>query len=514
MNRLIAIARTIPNHNRVRAFSVQLSAALQDLLPFLFPPPKAMLGPDFKSRTDFLFLPRVCSTRTVIHHETLALVVVLVTGASVLSGIFWLGFGVSPLVAATSLLALFYFGVLVFKLWVVRASLVSSYITVSADALAHLKDAQLPVYTILVPLRDEAEVMRQIVAAMDSIDYPKEKLDLIITVEVFDTATREAIAQANIPPSWRVLVLPDTLPKTKPKALNVAFLEARGEFLAIYDAEIIPDRDQLKKAVIGFAQNPHLAILQTRLDHYNTDQNALTRLFTMEFTFYYDLFLPGLAYLGLPIPLSGHSTHFKMAPLRKVGAWDPYNVAEDCEIGIRLFRAGAKSGVLDSFSKEEAASTLKSWIAQRTRWMKGFIQTSIVHLRYPMRLKEELGGWKNFGVFLLVVPGTVLLNILNLVSWVVFFTWILTGAEAIKSLYPTGVLYLSVFAFVVGSFLFVYLNLVALHRRGKFHILRYWLLVPVYWLLLSIATVRALYQLIYQPHVWEKTTHGTHLVHK
>jgi len=409
------------------------------------------------------------------------------------------------------LVALFYFVFFVFKLMVVTVSLFTKVGQVSDAEVADLSGTELPMYSVFIPLRDEAEVIDQIISAITSIDYPPDKLDVVITVEQYDIATKEALAAVAIPANWRVLELPDTTPKTKPKAMNCAFLQAKGEYLVIFDAEIIPEPTQLKKAIVMFRRHKEYAALQPRLDHYNTNQNLITRLFTMEFTFHYDLFLPGLVKLGLPVPLSGHSTHFRIGALRRAGAWDPYNVAEDCEIGMRLFRLGYRAGFLDSVSLEEAASTVRSWIAQRTRWMKGFIQTSIVHLRYPRQTLRQMGGWRNFLVFLLLVPGTVLINVLNLIMWGALVTWLIWHPAIIKEMYPMGVLYLANLVALVGGFLFVYLNTIALYRRGKFSLVRYWFFIPVYWILLAYATVRASKQIITAPHLWEKTTHGTHI---
>lgn len=372
------------------------------------------LLPNYTNTGDHLFIQPTFSVRKQFFAETIIVLMVFLTGFMGLTYALSLLFALNILVVVSLLIAFFYFVFFVFKLYVIVVSLFTEIGQVSTAEVAALGDAELPMYSVFIPLRDEAEVVDQVVSAITAIDYPPEKLDVVITVEQFDTPTIEALAAANIPSNWRVLKLPDTAPKTKPKAMNCAFLEAKGEFLVIFDAEIMPESTQLKKALVMFQRHKKYAALQPRLDHYNTNQNLITRLFTIEFNFHYDLFLPGLMKLGLPVPLSGHSTHFRTGALRRAGAWDPYNVAEDCEIGMRLFRLGYRAGFLDSVSQEEAASSIKSWVAQRTRWMKGFIQTSIVHLRYPRLTLRQMGGWRNFLAFLLLVPGTVLINILNL----------------------------------------------------------------------------------------------------
>ncbi len=485
----------------------------QSLFPFLYPKPAQEDTLNYDRVGDHLYLPSHKSAKELMQFETLSLAIVLASAFVLFVATLTAFFSTSVLVILTALVSLFYLVFMLFKLWVVARSFRYRMIDYTPEELAHVTDEELPVYTILVPLRDEAEVMEQIVKAMRSIDYPEDKIDLIITVESFDVATREAIERVGIPANWRVCILPDTQPKTKPKALNVAFREVRGEFLVIYDAEIIPDRDQLKKAYLAFREHPEIGCFQTRLDHYNYDQNLLTKLFNTEFSFQYDLFLPGLQSFNAPIPLSGHSTHFRTEAVRRIGAWDPYNVAEDCEMGTRLYCHGYRTGFINSYSREEAASTVMSWVRQRTRWMKGFIQTTIVHLRHPAQLVEQLGSIWRALVFLLLVPGTVLLNLLNFFSFFILLAWVMTGAETLQDVYPMSILYIASTAAIAGGFTFVYLNLIALYNRGRFHLVRYWFLTPLYWFLLAWATLRAIWQLrdAKHAHAWEKTEHGTHL---
>lgn len=466
---------------------------------------------DFAHEGDFCFLPEIHSTKNHIYLETISLGIVLIATLFLVLYLTGLLLGVSILVLFSGLVALIYLSLMVFKLLVVAKAVSTEFIDFSKEEIDRLSDIELPFYTILIPLYREENVIKQIAKAMMALDYPIEKLDIIITLEEYDHPTINAINKAQLPDYFKTLILPDVQPKTKPKALNVAFLKTKGEFLVIYDAEIIPEPDQLKKAVLAFRKNPNVACFQSRLDHYNANQNLLTKLFNAEFSFYYDLFLPGLSTLGLPLSLSGHSVHFRKEAISRIGAWDPYNVAEDCDLGIRLQRMGFGVGVLNSLSQEEATSGFKSWIMQRTRWMKGFIQTSIVHLRHPYRFKNEIGGWKNFLAFLFTVPGTVLINILNLFYWALLLLWITTHSSIIQTLFPSAILYISVSSFIIGNVIFTYLNLIGSYKRKRYELVKYSLLSPLYWVLLALAGTRAFIQLLTKPHHWEKTMHGEHL---
>lgn len=485
---------------------------LKKILKFLdYPHSSEKKSVDFANKKDFLFLPEIFSVRRHLYLESVTFVLFLVVIFYLIIRAAGFLFEIPAVVIISGAISFFYLLLMVFKLYVVYKAVNVDLVSISASALAGLSSRDLPVYTIIVPLYKEARVIPQIIRSLSALDYPKDRLEIIITLEEYDYDTRTAIMQANPPSYFRVLTLPDVKPKTKPKALNVAFKEIQGDYVVIYDAEIMPDTDQLKKAYLAFKFHPEFAALQTRLDHYNADKNLLTRLFNAEFSFYYDLFLPGLQKLGLPIPLSGHSVHFRRLSLLTAGGWDPYNVAEDCDLGIRMYRMGYRVGILDSVSREEATETVSAWAMQRTRWMKGFIQTSIVHLRHPLRFKNDVGGWREFLAFLMIVPGSVFLNISNILYWFLLIAWLTTHSPLIQYIFPGVILSISIASFVLGNFIFTYLNLIGSYHRGRMNLVKWSLFSPLYWVLLSVATIRAAVQIVLRPHHWEKTKHGVYV---
>lgn len=463
----------------------------------------------FSNKKDYLFLPKIFTAKKHFYPHTISFLILLFAAFLILILNLDITFNLPLLIILSALISAFYFCLMLFKLLVLFNSK-KGLIKISQKEIASLKDKDLPTYTLLIPLARESEVVDQIVEAMTAIDYPAEKLDVIVTLEKDDLATIDALKE-KAPSYFKLLLLPDCLPKTKPKALNVAFQYIQGKYVTIYDAEIIPDPDQLKKAVLSFKKYPEISALQTILDHYNPNQSLITRLFNAEFSFHYLMFLPGLQKLGLPVPLSGHSVHFRKEALSRVGAWDPYNVTEDCDIGVRLYRFGYKVGLLDSVSREEATSSLDAWTKQRTRWMKGFIQTSIVHLRDPKRLISEIGVRSFFG-FLFVVPGAVVVNLLNFFLLLLLISWFITESTFIQNLFPGPILYISVLSFVFGNFTFTYLNLITLYRKESYSLVKYSLLTPLYWLMLSAATINAVIQVISRPYYWDKTKHGEHII--
>ncbi len=151
---------------------------------------------------------------------------------------------------------------------------------------------------------------------------------------------------------------------------------SRGVYTVVYDAEDKPEPDQLRRALDAFHKGGNrLACVQASLTIDNTADNWLAGMFTANYAGQFDVFLRGLAALHLPFPLGGSSNHFRTAALRKPGGWDPYNVTEDADLGIRLYRLGYRATAIASTTYEEAPARFVPWIKQRNRWYKGWEKT-------------------------------------------------------------------------------------------------------------------------------------------
>jgi len=415
-----------------------------------------------------------------------------------------------PYYIITRVLCVFYVAVILYKLLVVFLSVFHPQeVRVSDEEIARTAAEELPMYTILVPLYHEDRVADNIIQALDALDYPSDRLDVILLLEEDDEATIRACREAGLPACYQMLIVPHSLPKTKPKACNHGLRAARGDLLVIYDAEDRPEPDQLLKAVAAFNKAPpKVACLQAKLNYYNPRQNMLTKWFTVEYTTWFDLFLPGLNALGVPIPLGGTSNHFKTAVLRDVGGWDPFNVTEDCDLGIRLHRRGYRTRVLDTTTWEEANSRLGNWIRQRSRWVKGYIQTHFVHTRHPLRTWWECGTF-GYISFLLSVGGLSLMLLLNPIFWAVGILYLFLRWRMIYPELPFSYLFwgMSV-ALALGNVVFVMLHVLACTRRHLAGLLPYAITTPIYWVLISIGAWKGFLQLLWRPFYWEKTVHG------
>ncbi len=396
---------------------------------------------------------------------------------------------------------------------VMRSLGTSVEIVSGTDHLSAIDESELPIYSVLCPLYKEAAVLPQFITAMKQLDWPKEKLEVLLLLEEDDTETIAAANDFGLPSYIRIVIVPHSFPKTKPKACNYGLSVANGEYIVIFDAEDKPESTQLKKAYLAFKKFPEGGIcLQAKLGYYNTNQNLLTRLFSVEYALWFDLVLPGLQSIGAIIPLGGTSNHFAKKDLHALRGWDPFNVTEDCDLGIRLFFAGLKTAIIDSITYEEANSHLGNWIRQRSRWIKGYMQTYLVHTRKPI-LFAIRHGWHTL-IFHLVVGGKIAFMFINPFLWVATISYFALRSivgPTIESLYPPVIFYMGAFSLVFGNFLFLYYYLIGCAKRQHWDLMKYVYLVPFYWLCISIAALRAVFQLVFKPHFWEKTHHGLHL---
>lgn len=421
----------------------------------------------------------------------------------------------TTIVLFIGLLTFLYFADLLFNLYlIVRSFTKPAEIKVSPQEIKSIPDHIWPTYTVFCPLYKEWQVVPQFVKAMSQLDYPKEKLQVMLLLEQNDTETINKIRSFNLPSYFEIVIVPPSFPKTKPKACNYGLTKATGEYAVIYDAEDAPDPLQLKKSVIAFAKAPKSTIcVQAKLNFYNPQQNLLTRVFTAEYSLWFNLVLTGLQSIAAPIPLGGTSNHFRTKDLHKLKGWDSFNVTEDADLGIRLVKEGYTTAIVDSQTLEEANSSLMNWFAQRSRWIKGYMQTYLVHSR---NLNAFASSKRRFQLitFQLVIGGKVLSLFINPFMWLITITYFVLRpivGEFIESFYPTPVLYMGVFSLIVGNFLYLYYYMIGCAKHGHYNLIQYVYLVPLYWLTMSIASWIALYHLIVKPHHWSKTKHGLHL---
>ncbi|MEM7216113.1 MAG: glycosyltransferase family 2 protein, partial [Pseudomonadota bacterium] len=376
------------------------------------------------------------------------------------------------------------------------------------QSLQPIEDHKLPVYTVLVALYNEPRQIRDLVEHLWNLNWPKHKLDIKLVCEADDLETIAAIKTENLPQCFDLVMVPPVSPRTKPKALNYALPLAHGKYLVLYDAEDQPSPDQLREAYNRFlVSDADVACLQAPLYIHNHRQNWLCRMFAIEYLTLFNGILPVLAKWRVPFPLGGTSNHFRTDILRKVGAWDPYNVTEDADLGVRLFREGYRSETISLPTYEEAPPNLYPWLKQRTRWIKGWMQTILVHNRSPVAFFRDL-GLRNGLAFHLFLTSIVISVIIH----PIFLFLAIQQIANLPIITPNGIdtliLGTSIFNLVGGYTTYGLLAYAVLKTSGHQSYSGFILTIPFYWLLISVAGWRAIFHLIVKPHMWEKTPHG------
>ncbi|MBJ3776822.1 glycosyltransferase family 2 protein [Acuticoccus mangrovi] len=368
-----------------------------------------------------------------------------------------------------------------------------------------LKSAELPVYTVLIPLYREDEGLAHLIRALRRLDYPADKLDIQFLVEADDDITQRAIEREARHFPCRMTIVPAGVPRTKPRALNVGLRQAEGDLVTIFDAEDRPDPEQLRIAAETFAAAPpELAALQARLTIENLSDGWLPKMFAIEYACLFEHVMPMVSSMGRLLLLGGTSNHFRIEALLKVGGWDPFNVTEDADLAVRLRRFGYRLAMIDSETHEEAPLSADAWVKQRSRWFKGYIQTWLVHNREPVRLVREV-GWADAGVFHLFIIGSLTAGLAHIL-FMVQAPLAVMGLPLLGGGSPVLMAAQSV-AVLAGYGASLALGVVTVRRRSR---LSPWIVfwLPGYWVLMGCAVIIAIHDIVRKPHHWRKTTHG------
>ncbi|TCL75511.1 glycosyltransferase family 2 protein [Rhizobium sp. BK251] len=371
-------------------------------------------------------------------------------------------------------------------------------------------DGELPVYTVLVACYREAEVAAQLVKTLKRLNWPPSRLDIKLVCEADDHETIDAFRAQGLGNHFEIVEVPAMKPRTKPKALSYALAGARGRYVAVYDAEDRPHPDQLREAHARFCAAPEdVACLQAPLIIANGRESWISALFSLEYSALFRALLPMLARNRMPLPLGGTSNHFRKDVLIANGAWDPFNVTEDADLGMRLFRLGYRSEVISRQTLEDAPVTLRVWTGQRTRWFKGWLQTWLVLMRDPGGLRREMGT-RAFLIFHLLIGGMLISSLAHplMFAFVVQAAVAMLEAPAVGIPLRDRVLFVIDFVNLFGSYAtFLVLGMAAMIEHEKRQIGWRWAAVPIYWLMVSFAAWRAVLELRTNPFFWHKTPH-------
>ncbi len=366
---------------------------------------------------------------------------------------------------------------------------------------------RLPVVSVMVPMFREHDIAARLVQRLGRLDYPRELLDIVLVVEEEDEVTRQALAGADLPHWMRMVVVPQGPIKTKPRALNFALTFCRGSIIGVYDAEDAPDPDQIRKVVARLAEAPEEVVcLQGILDFYNPRSNWLSRCFTVEYASWFRVVLPGIARLGLAVPLGGTTLFFRRGPLEALGGWDAHNVTEDADLGLRLARSGYRTELIDSVTQEEANCRALPWVRQRSRWQKGYAMTWGVHMRDPLRLWRELGPWPMFG-FQVMFLGSLTQALLAPLLWT-FWVLSLGLPHPLTAGLPGWLLPAMTAVFLGSEAVNILCGLWAVRGPRHRHLAAWVPTLCLYHPLGTLSAWKALHEVVTRPFYWDKTQHG------
>lgn len=375
------------------------------------------------------------------------------------------------------------------------------------DRPVDLPLSEKPVVSLIVPLFREAAIANELVMRLSRLSYPKALLDVVLVLEEKDRETRQMIDEVSLPGWMRVVRVPDGQLKTKPRALNYALGHTRGDIIGVLDAEDAPATDQIERVVEAFHHAPsNVACVQGILDFYNTKSNALARCFTIEYAIWFRVVLAGAARLGLPIPLGGTTVYLKRAALKHVGGWDAHNVTEDADLGIRLYRFGYRTILVPTVTREEANNRVIAWIRQRSRWLKGYIITYLVHMRRPFRLLKELGARRFLGFQMFFLTTIVQFTLAPALwsFWLVCFGISTPLFDVIPSDWTKGLLAL----FLLAELVSLLTGFIAVGRTQHERLMQWEPMMFFYFPLGVFAVYKAWSELVFKPFYWDKTEHG------
>jgi len=383
----------------------------------------------------------------------------------------------------------------------------------------NIADLELPVYSIMFPMYKEGRLIPSIVQNASNINYPRHKLQILLIIESDDYEALNTINSMKLDSCFELIKVPPSYPRTKSKACNYALSYLKGEYCVVYDADDIPNSDQLLSALRYFRDSTksNLCCVQAGLGYYNWRTNWLTAMFEIEYIILFQFILPSLAHHSFPIPLGGSSNHFVTKVIKEIGGWDPYNVTEDAEIGLRLKDHGYDIEVLSDRTLEEAPTSVKSWLKQRARWIKGHLHTYLIYMRSPLKTKRAfgVGGLNVISNMLGVATLTMVITPILIVILLLYYCGVIKFHYRMAQVnYICGIM-----IFIVGMLSILLMSGIAVFQSRIFYeyykIQRYRhlkmlslsILFPLYLIFHMIASYIAIYELISEPHHWNKTKH-------
>lgn len=354
---------------------------------------------------------------------------------------------------------------------------------------------ELPPVSFIVPVRDSCVVIGRLLQALLQLDYPSQKVDIVLVVGGSSDNTVEVCNEyAERYPS-RIKLLHQPMSTGKPSALNQGLEHVKGEIVAVFDADSVPSADLLRRAVAYFTDSSVVAV-QGRNSAINADQNLLTRIVSYEEAIAFQIHLQGRESLRRFVPLTGSCCLIRKSMIESVSGWDSESLSEDLEMAVRLFHSGNRIRYApDVQSYQENPSNVAQLTRQRLRWFRGGMEVGLKYGKLVRRL-----NMKNADIELTLM-GPFVFPICFLGIAIAVYT----------SLLSIQTDFLSQLVSLLASFLtftvLLIMGIVLVHLDGQRRIanLVYLPFMYAYWIFESFIATYALFQIILRrPRKWAK----------
>jgi cellulose synthase/poly-beta-1,6-N-acetylglucosamine synthase-like glycosyltransferase len=254
---------------------------------------------------------------------------------------------------------------------------------------------ELPRISLLIPAHNEELVLNRTLAAMSELDYPLDRLEVLVIDDASIDRTGE-IAEwwAEHRTHFRVVHLQgDERRGGKSAALNRGLAVARFENIAVYDADNTPESGALRELAGQLADNPHVGAVIGTFRTVNRNKNILTRMISIEGLSYQWIVQAGRWMLLRVCTLPGTNLLIRRSILDALGGWDEQALTEDAELSIQIYELGYTIKYVPyAVTWEQEPERLSTWFRQRSRWVRGNNYVLMKHARRLLKIRPRTLG--------------------------------------------------------------------------------------------------------------------------
>ena len=358
-----------------------------------------------------------------------------------------------------------------------------------------MPNINLPTINIIVPLKDEEKVTERLLNALIRLNYPPEKKEIVLVEDGSSDRTPEICKDYATRCPETIKYFHRDVSTGKPSAINFGFKQAKGEIVAVFDADNVPEPDTLLNAAEYFT-DPSIAAVQGTTCTINADENMLTKMVSYEEVVWLKTFLQGKDALNLFVSLAGSCQFIRRDVIEKVGLWNENCLVEDLEMSLRITEKGYGIKLApELISWQEATSNLSQLIKQRLRWYRGYMEVAVKYGRFLKRLER-----KTFDAEVTMM-GPYVLSFFFLSYIISLYLFLFPIHDPILNVMAEGTL-----VSAIATILTIGVALIYVTKPVKIKNVIWLPFIYAYWNLQSILTATAFLQMILRlPRRWIKT---------